>query len=108
MHYELVKKKNIEYIKIVEHEIDFTPKRAYFYFENLFNGNKVLGTLLNKDGEINDVFTNVLVFGRRSDFAIYERELGDCELGFWALRFGSHGRDYHQHSECHFGESPLR
>lgn len=43
MHYELVKKKNIEYIKIVEHEIDFTPRRAYFYFENLFNGNKVLG-----------------------------------------------------------------
>lgn len=43
MHYDLVKKKSINYINIVEHKVEFTPKMTYFYFDNLFNGNKVLG-----------------------------------------------------------------
>lgn len=39
-----VNKKGVRYAQVINPEISFELKRAYIYFENLFGGDKALGT----------------------------------------------------------------
>lgn len=46
--YDLYKKNGREYMKTKDTNFDFTVKRAYLKFENLFGGNPVLGKEIDK------------------------------------------------------------
>lgn len=43
-----VMKKNDMYMELKEYKIKFEPTSMKFYFQNLFNGDKVLGETMNK------------------------------------------------------------
>lgn len=43
MDFTFAKRKQKDYLKITNHNITFTTTRAYYYFENLFNGDPRLG-----------------------------------------------------------------
>ncbi|XP_974890.2 protein takeout isoform X1 [Tribolium castaneum] len=45
---EPYQKNDIEYLKFVDPQIDFTLTRAYFNFENILNGNQELGSEINQ------------------------------------------------------------
>lgn len=45
---EPIKKKGEVYIRFKEYHIKLLPKRVYLHFENLFNGDKVLGENMNR------------------------------------------------------------
>lgn len=46
--YDIVEKKNKKYMSIKKDNIDFKVSRAYYKFDNLFNGDKRLGDEMNR------------------------------------------------------------
>ncbi|CAH0550088.1 unnamed protein product [Brassicogethes aeneus] len=47
MNWKLVEKNNKQYAQIETYKLDMKLKRAYFHFENLFKGDKLLGDNMN-------------------------------------------------------------
>lgn len=45
--YILAEKRGENYLKIINHDLEYVTKRSYFQFDNLFEGDVTLGTFVN-------------------------------------------------------------